>query len=58
MNHQKEKEAIIYLESVAALAKALALQLNNGSLWEGDAETQLEQIKNHLDKASKCFRRY
>lgn len=54
MTEQERREAVIYLESVAAIAKALEHGIASNTLWEGDAAAQLGLLSAHLDAARRC----
>lgn len=51
MTEQQRREARIYLEAVASAAKALAMELERGSLWEGDFADRLCFISSQMTKA-------
>jgi len=53
---QNKELAVVYIEAVAALAKALAVDVRDGRLWPGQASSALSEIQDKLNKASNALR--
>lgn len=46
-----DKQAAIYMNAAAAIAAALASDLEAGKLWPGDFSRKLSQVYDNLQKA-------
>lgn len=51
MSQNDKRTAEINLRAVASLAEALAEELRNGGLWEGDCSRKIGAISEHLSAA-------